>query len=167
MVLLGGCTSGGSVGGGTTTTVPATSPTTSEMTEASSAAQACRGSALEVSLGSSEGLGGTSYTPLILKNRSSSGCALTGYPEVSFLDGSGQVIGQAASTGEEAVAVTLAPDEVGSADIGVTSISLGTCRRLTPASVRVVLPEGGAVSVAAGDFAFCPGENPTIGAFRN
>jgi hypothetical protein len=68
---------------------------------------------------------------------------------------------------KEPTAVTVAPGEVASATVGVTSQSLVDCQPVTPATLRVVLPGGGAVSAAAGDFAFCSGENPTIGAFRN
>ena len=182
LVMWSGCTSGGSadrsqassttsgpVGSElfTTATVPATSSTTSVTTSASTAPRACRGSDLQVTLGSSEGLGGTTYTPLIFDNRSSSPCALTSHPKVLFLDRSGRVIGQTAFTGESQMAVTLGPGEVASADIGVTSSSLGTCQRLIPATLRVVPPGGDAVSVATGDFAFCSGQNPGIGAFRS
>ena len=120
---------------------------------------------MQVTLGSSQGLGGTTYTPLMFKNRSSSPCALNGHPKVSFLDGAGRVMGEAVSTGESRMTVTVAPADFASADIGVAS-SVDSCERVKPATVRVVPPGGGAVSVAAGDFGFCSGQNPTISAFR-
>src|SRR5205085_7750198 len=121
-IVLSSCTSGGSgdhsqgssttsgpAGGGssTTATVPAQSPTTGATATATTAARACRGSDLQVTLGSSQGLGGTTYTPLILKNRSASACTLNGHPDVAFLDRSGRVIGQAAFTGESPTPVAV------------------------------------------------------------
>jgi hypothetical protein len=90
----------GSEGSFTTATVPATSPTTRETT---ATARACRVSDLRVTLEGSQGAGGTNYTPLAFKNRSSSRCALTGHPKVSFLDqvGSRDRPGRAHSTGYE------------------------------------------------------------------
>jgi uncharacterized protein DUF4232 len=163
----------GSEGSFTTATVPATSPTTRETT---ATARACRVFDLRVTLEGSQGAGGTRYTPLAFKNWSSSRCALTGHPKVSFLDRSGRVIGQATSAVQEPTAVTVAPGEVASATIGVTSQSLADCQPVTPATLRVVLPGGGAVSVAVptkgafepggADFRFCPGENPSFGPFQ-
>jgi uncharacterized protein DUF4232 len=194
MMLLSGCTSGGSAdrsqGSSTTsrsadaggpscgavrgrsvgcwdaTAAPTTSSTTSETTSATPASRACRVSDLQVRLGSSQGLGGTNYTPLIFRNRSSSRCSLTGHPKVSFLDRSARVIGQAAPTPLIDPPVTPGPGEVAIADIGVGSQSLGDCRPVTPATLRVVLPGGGAVSVAAGSFRFCPSQNPGIHEFQ-
>ena len=72
--------------------------------------------------------------------------------------------------------VTLAPGDMAGASIGVGSQSLADCQPVTPATVRVVLPGGGTVSVAVpakgafapggGDFALCSGQNPSIREFQ-
>jgi hypothetical protein len=101
---------------------------------------------------------------------------LTGHPKVSFLDRSGRVIGQAVPIPLDTRAVTLAPGEVAGATMGVGSQSLADCQPVTPATLRVVLPGDGAVSVAVpnkgafepggGDFGFCPGEHPSVRPFQ-
>jgi hypothetical protein len=89
-----------------------------------------------------------------------------GHPKVSFLDGSGRVIGQAAPTPPEGIAVNVAPGEAAFARMGVAPQCLGDGRPLNPATLRAVLPGGGTVSVAAGDFAFCSDNNPSITEFK-
>jgi hypothetical protein len=180
MLLLSSCTSGGStdrqasssttrLGGGppwwpalprgsegSYTTVPATSGTTT----ATATARACRVSDLRVTGGASQGAGGTRYTGLGFTNRSSSPCTLAGYPKVSFLDRSGRVLGQALPT--ELETVTVNPGQYATTELGVASTSVGTCQAITPATLRIVLPSGGVLWVPAGDFAFCPGQNPSV-----
>jgi hypothetical protein len=86
---------------------------------------------------------------------------LAGYPKVSFLDRSGRVLGLARPTPEPGT-VTVSPGQYATTALGVASMSLGACQPITPATLRIVLPNGGVVSVAAGDFTFCPGENPSV-----
>jgi len=130
------------------------------------AARVCRAFDLHIRLGSGDGLGGTYYTPLIFTNGSSSDCTLKGHPTVSFFDRMGRVIGRATPSPLIDPAVTLGPGEVAVARIGVGSQSLADCGPVTPAILRVVLPSGGAVSVAAGAFRFCPGQHPGIHQFQ-
>jgi hypothetical protein len=115
------------------------------------------------------------YTPLAFRNRSSSACSLAGHPKVSFLDRSGRVVGEAKPVQLDALPVTLAPGEQAGATLGVGSISLGDCEPVRPATIRVVLPAGGAVSVAVpakgafeplGDFAFCRGGITSVRPFQ-
>ena len=116
------------------------------------------------------------YSPLAFRNRSPSACSLAGHPDVSFLDRSGRVIGEAQPVQLDFTPVTLAPGEVAGASLGVASIRLGNCEPVTPATVRVVLPRGGTVSVAVppkgafeprgSDFAFCRGTAPSIRPFQ-
>jgi hypothetical protein len=146
----------GSEGSFTTATVPATSGTTTS----TATTRACRVSDLRVTGGASQGAGGTRYTALGFTNRSSSPCTLAGYPKVSFLDRSGRVLGQAVPTEPETV--TVSPGQYATTELGVASTSLGTCQAITPATLRIVLPSGGVLSVPAGDFAFCLGQNPSV-----
>ena len=106
----------------------------------------------------SQGLGGTNYTPLVFKNRSSSACTLSGHPQVTFSDRSGRIIGQTAPTPLIEPPVTPAPGEVAIADLMVGSQSLGECRPVTPATIRVRVGDGDAITIAPGRFRFCPGE---------
>jgi hypothetical protein len=151
----------------TSATAPATTFTTSGLSSTSSAPNVCRSSELAVTLQSGDGLGGTTYTPLVFTNRSQKPCALMGYPKVAFLDRSGRVVGQAAPTPPEGRAVTVPPGEAAFARIGVaSSVCLGEGQPVRPESLRVVLSGGGTASVAAGDFAFCSNNDPSITEFK-
>ena len=137
---------------------PVASVPTSETTSARPPSRACSVTDLEVRIEGSQGLGGTNYTPLVFKNRSFSACTLSGHPHVTFLDRSGRAIGQTAPTPLIEPPVTPAPGEVAVADLMVGSQSLGECRPVNPATIRVSVGDGGAITIAAGTFRFCPGE---------
>jgi hypothetical protein len=94
-------------------------------------------------------------------NRSSSACSLAGHPNVSFVDGSGRVLGRALPT-PELETVTVRPGQYATTALGVASISLGTCQPITPATLRITFPGGGVISAPAGDFAFCSGEIASV-----
>ena len=114
---------------------------------------------LQVRIEGSQGLGGTNYTPLVFKNRSSSACTLSGHPKVIFSGRSGRIIGQTTPTPLIDPPVTPGPGEVAIADLKVGSQRLADCRPVTPATLRVsVGTGGGAITIAAGGFRFCPGE---------
>ena len=90
---------------------PATGP--SSRSSARSGLAACSTSALSVSLDSNQGGGaaGSTYLPINFTNASGAGCALYGYPGVSFVTGlGGTQIGAAATraSGASSVSVTLA-----------------------------------------------------------
>jgi hypothetical protein len=121
---------------------------------------------LEVRVDGSQGLGGTNHTPLVFKNRSSSACTLSGHPRVTFLDRSGRVIGQAMPTPPIDPPVTPGPGEIATADLMVASQDLGECQPVTPATIRVNVGNGGAITIAAGSFRFCPGENAGINQYN-
>ncbi len=59
----------------------------------------------------------------------------------------------------------MAPGQYATAALGVAAISLGSCRSITPATLRIALPGGGVTSAPAGDFAFCPDGIASIGHF--
>ena len=63
--------------------------------------------------------------------------------------------------------MTIAPGEAAYARMGVAPQCFGNGHPLNPATLRVVLPGGGTESVAAGDFAFCSNNNPSITEFKN
>jgi hypothetical protein len=144
----------------TTAATPAVVPTTSTTL----AARPCRVADLRVTGGPSQGAGGTRYTGLGFLNRSSSACSLAGHAIISFVDRSGRVLGQARPTpGPETVSV--AAGQYATAALGVAAITLGDCRSITPATLRIALPGGGVMSAPAGDFAFCPDGIASIGHF--
>jgi hypothetical protein len=59
----------------------------------------------------------------------------------------------------------VAPGQYATAALGVAAITLGSCRSITPATLRIALPGGGVMSAPAGDFAFCPDRIASIGHF--
>lgn len=146
----------------TTATGPTLAPSpTTAVISATTVAWPCRASDLRVTGGASQGAGGTRYTGLGFTNRSSSPCTLAGHPTVTFLDRAGRVLGRAAPTPVPET-VTVSPGQYATTALGVASTSVGTCQAITPATLRIVLPSGGALSVAAGDFVFCLGQNPGV-----
>ena len=171
-----GAVRGRGVGCWAAANAPITTSTTGGTTTTSVAARVCRPSDLKVTLEGGQGAGGTMYSPLAFRNRSVSACSLIGHPSVSFLDRAGRVIGAAKPVQLDAAAVTLFPGQQAGATLGVASISLGECQPVTPATVRVVLPGGGAISVAVpakgayehggSDFAFCPGGITSVRPFQ-
>jgi hypothetical protein len=139
---------------------PAAGPTTSTTV----AARPCRAADLRVTGGPSQGAGGTRYTGLGFTNRSSSACSLAGHPIISFVDRSGRVLGQARPTPAPET-VSVAPGQYATTALGVAAITLGSCRSVTPATLRIALPGGGVMSAPAGDFAFCPDGIASVGHF--
>jgi hypothetical protein len=155
-----------SVGSTSTTTLMGGASSSSTTSTVNSTAHACRSSEIQVALLGSDGAGGTTYTHLTFTNHAPSSCRLADHPGISFLQGSGRVIGEAKPVPSGNAGPTLAPGEVGSAMIGVSSSCLGSGKRVSPATLRIVLPAGDPVSLAADDFAFCPGEITSISAYE-
>jgi len=127
--------------------------------------RSCRISDLFVSLQEFQGAGGTTYTPIAFTNRSGSTCGLEGHPKVSFLDSAGRVLARAVPLTFDTPPVALATGDLAAATIGVVSGCLDA-PAVFPASVRVVLPGGGATSVKTNGLWACAGQEPTIGPFR-
>ncbi|WP_327424181.1 DUF4232 domain-containing protein [Streptomyces sp. NBC_01230] len=124
------------------TVVPATAAVPGQ--EASSTPM-CATSQLTGSLGAGDAGAGNLYRYLVLTNRSSTTCHLTGFPGVSLLDASGRQIGPAATREHTSYApVTLKPG--GSASDTVHTVNhQGTC---LPTSTRVrVYPPGNTASL--------------------
>jgi hypothetical protein len=81
----------------TTTATSVPQPTnTVTVTSAPVGIPRCLSSHLALSLGSSQGAAGSTYTPIVLTNTGSSTCELHGFPGVSFVDASGHLIGKPA-----------------------------------------------------------------------
>ncbi|HYH49442.1 MAG TPA: DUF4232 domain-containing protein [Acidimicrobiia bacterium] len=146
----------------TTTTIRPATTAAVWVTSTTAASRFCRPDDLQVTVGTSDGAGGTRYTGLRFTNRSPSACALTGHPALSFLNGTRSVLGRARPTpGPETV--TVAPGQYAATALGVASMTLGSCTPVTPAILRIGLAGGGGtISVAAGDFVFCPSEIVSI-----
>jgi len=189
LLVLSGCTSGGSadrpqasattsrsgdaggppcgavrgrpVGCWDAASAPITSAPTSETTSARPASRACRVSDLEVRVEGSQGLGGTTYTPLVFKNLSSTACTLNGIPgSRSRTDRTSYR--QATRTPLIDPPVTPGPGEIAIADLMVGSQRLGDCRPVIPATIRVNVGDGGAVTIAAGGFRFCQAKTQAL-----
>jgi hypothetical protein len=158
--LIAGC-GGGSSGGASTTptslppiptaTVTVTpSPTTAtgspspSPTHPAASAADCTTGQLRLSLGMSQGATGSFYQNVVLTNTSSAPCTLLGFPGVSYVDSSGNQLGQAAvHNGSVGHRVTLAGG--GSAyavlqqpDPGV--FSPPQCQEVTAARLKVFPP---------------------------
>ena len=163
--------SDGPVAGPVATTTPSavtirtTTSTTAPTTTSLMAARSCRISDLELTLGGSQGAGGTTYTSIAFANRSGATCGLNGHPKVSFLDSAGRAIARAIPLSLDMPAVALATGELAGATIGVVSGCLGVPATF-PASLRVALPSGGTTAVNANGLWICSGQEPTIRPFQ-
>jgi hypothetical protein len=113
---------------------PVTTAPTSSTTSTRPVTRPCRGADLQVWVDGSQGLGGTTYTALVFKNRSATACTLTGHPRVTFADRSGRIIGHASRTPLIDPPTTPGPGEIAVADLMVSSQDLGGCQPVTPAT---------------------------------
>ncbi|WP_328885246.1 DUF4232 domain-containing protein [Streptomyces sp. NBC_00316] len=116
----------------------------------------CATSQLTGSLGGGDAGAGNLYRYLVLINRSSTTCHLTGFPGVSLLDASGRQIGPAATREHTSYApVVLKPG--GSASDTIHTVNRqGTCLP-TSSQVRVYPPGNIAALLLAGKIADCHG----------
>ncbi len=163
VALAAGCSSSHNAAGPTTsstavppassvTVAPATTvaPTTSSTAAAStttvaSGPQPCPTAALTAALGSPNGAAGTVYYDLVLTNKGSATCTLTGYPGVSFVTGSsGTQVGAAATrTPGTAAPVTLSPGQSAAAPLGIVVASnYGPSCQITAVNGLRVYPPG-------------------------
>lgn len=169
--VLAGCTPGTSSTG--STTVPATAPAstatptspattatssaatpsdagTASATASSSSTQVglCLSSQLTATLGAGTGAGaGHQYPYLVLTNKGSAACSLTGYPGVSFVgNGNGTQLGAAATRDAAGIAVTtltLAPGESAHSQLSIAnagSYDAATCNPKVADGLRVYPP---------------------------
>ena len=109
----------------------------------SGARRACSTDQLRLALGRKDVGAGNVYMPLVLTNKSTGTCTLTGFPGVSLLDSAGSAIGDPATRrGASSSGVSLSPG--GSASAMLHTLNVGTsdkpCRR-TPARIRAYPPD--------------------------
>ena len=103
---------------------------------------------------------GNVYMPLVLTNKSTGTCTLTGFPGVSLLDSAGSAIGDPATRrGASRSTVSLPPG--GSASAMLHTLNEGTsdtpCRR-APARIRAYPPDSyTSMTVPAHSFRVCGG----------
>lgn len=127
---------------------------------ASGVRRICSKGQLTLTVGRMDVGAGNVYLPLILTNKSSSTCTLTGFPGVSLLDSTGAAIGDPATRrGPTRSTVSLPPG--GSASTSLHTLNEGTtdtpCRR-SPAQIRVYPPDSfGAMKVPVRSFRVCGG----------
>jgi uncharacterized protein DUF4232 len=144
---------------------PTTTPTTTPPTTATSlppAIDRCRTSDLTVVLADRSGAAGTFYSELQFRNDSGSTCEMTGYPGVSFLDGSGAQIGvPARRTGAAYSQVDLAPSANAYAALAVPDPDVVSCPTATAQFVRVFPPnETRPVLIRADGMRVCARQTP-------
>ena len=147
---------------------PAAGP--SSRSSARSGLAACSTSALSVSLDSNQGGGaaGSTYLPINFTNTSGAGCALYGYPAVSFVTGlGGTQIGAAAThaSGVSSVSVTLAAHATAHAWLQVVEAGnypASTCHPVTAHWLKVYPPGSTAASFIGHSFPACSSGKVTV-----
>jgi hypothetical protein len=118
---------------------------------------ACAPAALHIRLDTAAAgvAAGTDYVPLEFTNTSSQACELTGYPAVALTSGvTGRQIGTEAAVDHsvKATAVLLKPGGIAHAWLGIADVAnfpAKTCRPITAAGFRVVVPGSQSASYLA------------------
>lgn len=125
-------------------------PSSTATTSAIFSPVACQSSQLSLSVGPPSGAAGGTYYELSLTNHAGGACTLTGYPGVSFLDGSGHQIGQPAQRmGNETIdTVRVGPGASGYVTIRVTDPGVWPCPPSQSTSIQVY-PPGQTVALTA------------------
>ncbi len=147
---------------------PAAGP--SSRSSARSGLAACSTSALSVSLDSNQGGGaaGSTYLPINFTNTSGAGCALYGYPGVSFVTGPGGTqIGAAATraSGASSVSVTLAAHATAHAWLQVVEAGnypASTCHPVTAHWLKVYPPGNTEATYIGHSFPACSSGKATV-----
>ena len=142
----------------------------SSHSSAGSGLATCSTPALSVSLGSDQGGGaaGSTYLPINFTNTSAAGCALYGYPGVSFVTGlGGTQIGAAATraSGASSVSVTLAAHATAHAWLQVVEAGnypASTCQPVTAHWLKVYPPGNTAASYIGHSFPACSSGQVTV-----
>jgi hypothetical protein len=131
--------------GATPTTTSTTKGSSGSSTTSSTAAgtAACRTSSLALSFGSPNGSAGAIHYTLTFQNTGTTPCTLNGFPGVSFLDGSGNQIGQPAQReGATPSTVTVAAAASAYASVAVTDPGIPPCSGSSAATQVKVFPPG-------------------------
>ncbi|HEY2330335.1 MAG TPA: DUF4232 domain-containing protein [Acidimicrobiales bacterium] len=159
--------SGGSSNATTTTTTSVGTTTTAPSGSTTSTAPrlgACATSALTISIGAPEGTAGHFEYQIAFRNTSGATCGLTGFPGVSFVDGSGNQVGVPAARSPLSFStVTLVAGSTADAHLQVTDPSVLDCAPAAPAAVRVYPPDQTAFAdVPVTGLSICPSNPGTI-----
>lgn len=114
----------------------------------------CTTSQLTGALGGGDAGAGNLYTYLVLTNRSSTTCHLTGYPGVSLLDAAGRQIGAPADRQPSRYAAVVLRPGASASDTIHTVNHMGKCLPAS-AKVRIYPPGNTAAMVIAGSVTNC------------
>ncbi len=136
----------GATGTAASTSKAPTAGTQAQSPTAGSTAPICAAVNLTFAAGQPDGAAGSVYQPVVLSNKGSATCTLTGFPGVSFVAGDdGHQVGNAANKDESkpATTVTLAPGA--SAQFVVRIAQAGnydsaTCQPTTARGLRIYTP---------------------------
>lgn len=119
------------------------------------AAPVCAPRGLSGALRHTEGTPGSVYNDLVLRNKGTVACRLTGYPDVQFVDANGAVLGAPADdTDDGAVTAVLLPaGGTASAMLRITQAGIqrgctATSQTKRAAALRVTPPDGGAATLS-------------------
>jgi hypothetical protein len=108
-----------------------------------SATASCTGAQLGAHLGLSQGAAGTTYQVVRFRNHGSTACTLDGYPRFVFLNAAGDRIGLPAKPSGTHRPVTVRPDHVAVAALGIPSYQdfpRARCHPRRATSIRVTAP---------------------------
>lgn len=149
VIVPAGTASGGPVvTAATPTSAASAGGTSSSQSGPASRPAECATSELRVTLSPASAAAGTAYQLIDFENQGGSTCTMQGYPGISFVDASGNQIGQSAArenlAGESTVAVTLQPGQVATAYMGLGdayNFPTQTCEPTTAAGLRVFPPD--------------------------
>ncbi|MGW4521504.1 DUF4232 domain-containing protein [Amycolatopsis sp. NPDC004378] len=163
VLALSACGSGGTTPAASSST-PSTSSASPTSTTATTAAPSssstaasqpvaappdnglCKAGDVTLSLGQGDAGAGSSYRPLLIKNKSSKPCTIQGFPGVSYVAGAdGHQVGKDAfREGTKGNPVKLDPGQSAAADIqfvNVQNFDPGTCQPTAVKGLRVYLPQ--------------------------
>jgi hypothetical protein len=116
-------------------------PTTTTTTNPARTSTECRTESLTVTLGAPTGAAGHVGFELEFRNHSAATCTMTGFPGVSFLDGSGNQVGDPADRNPVSYqTITLAPGQTGYALVVVTNPDVVNCPNTVPSLIRIYPP---------------------------
>jgi hypothetical protein len=122
----------------------------------------CRTADLSASLEDAGAAAGTHYSYVVLTNSSGPTCTMYGYPGVSLVDASGNVLGKPADRNpvHSPAVVTLHPSQSGYALVGFpnpANFPPGKCTTESSASMRIYPPDELRSLLVTAHERYCPG----------
>jgi len=145
---LAACGSSGSTttttgAGSTTSSTGIPNPSSSTTSTSAPGISMCRTASLIVTLGSPNGSAGATHYGLTFQNTGTSACTMNGYPGVSFLDTSGNQIGDPSQRqGGSTPTVTVSSGGSAYASIAVTDPGIPPCTGSSKAAQVRIYPPG-------------------------